>query len=309
MSSHEESETENDLDRLVQEHIESANENENRLSDEAEEAPSRKEVKAKRIVKNPQPKLNVDTLKGPRGIHTLPKTFENIKFQGKNHEEQDLNLLMKTYEYWCHRLFPKFSFDDCLARIEGLGHKKPLQTHLKKIRMDMLQEESQASDKEEEALIDDYSDEATPFDDPVQLTEEQMERIRLNREKALKKLQNVKNIAEETNKENVVASENSGGKEHNDVDRNKDFEQKFDSTTNQLDNQDSRDVANNGNSQTADRNETVEETYDQQFDNYNHEAKSSIDKETDYISQNDKDDEQEEEMDIESMLDVIRKDS
>lgn len=98
--------------------------------DEAEEAPARTEQKPKRVVKNPQPKLNADTLKGPRGIHTLDKFFEKVKFKGKGYEEQDLNLLMKTYEYWCHRLFPKFSFDDCLARIEKLGTKKTVQVKL-----------------------------------------------------------------------------------------------------------------------------------------------------------------------------------
>lgn len=94
---------------------------------EAEEAPARKEAKPKRVIRNPQPKLNVDTLKGPRGLHILPKVFENVKFKGRGHEEQDLNLLMKNYEYWCHRLFPKFAFDDCLARIEKLGYKKTVE--------------------------------------------------------------------------------------------------------------------------------------------------------------------------------------
>lgn len=135
ISSHEESNVEDvdDLDHLVendgfedenqpQEETRPAN-----TDDEAQEAPAAKETKPKRVVKNPQPKLNAETLKGPRGIHTLPQVFEKVHFKGKGYEEQDLNLLMKTYEYWCHRLFPKFSFDDCLARIEKLGYKKPVQ--------------------------------------------------------------------------------------------------------------------------------------------------------------------------------------
>ncbi|KAJ8976863.1 hypothetical protein NQ317_014258 [Molorchus minor] len=52
--------------------------------------------------------------------------------RGRGQEEHDLNLLMKTYEYWCHRLIPKFSFDDCITRLETLGSKRATQTHIKK---------------------------------------------------------------------------------------------------------------------------------------------------------------------------------
>lgn len=141
VSSHEESNAEDvdDLDNLVdglaveeeddnQEQTEAVEvDGEGNPDDEAQEVPARADPKPKRVIKNPQPKLNAETLKGPRGIHTLPQVFEKVKFKGKGYEEQDLNLLMKTYEYWCHRLFPKFSFDDCLARIEKLGTKKPVQ--------------------------------------------------------------------------------------------------------------------------------------------------------------------------------------
>lgn len=137
ISSHEGSNAEDldDLDNLVDGHAveeDSADqevpEHQGNQDDEAEEAaPAAANSKPKRIIKNPQPKLNVETLKGSRGIHTLPQVFEKVKFKGKGYEEQDLNLLMKTYEYWCHRLFPKFSFDDCLARIEKLGTKKTVQ--------------------------------------------------------------------------------------------------------------------------------------------------------------------------------------
>lgn len=138
-SSHEESNAEDvdDLDNFVDGHaVEQDNEEQGEVvevegegnpDDEAQEVPARADPKPKRVIKNPQPKLNAETLKGPRGIHTLPQVFEKVKFKGKGFEEQDLNLLMKTYEYWCHRLFPKFSFDDCLAKIEKLGTKKAVQ--------------------------------------------------------------------------------------------------------------------------------------------------------------------------------------
>lgn len=142
VSSHEESNAEDvdDLDNLVDgiavEEEEDNNQEQTEVvevdgegnpDDEAQEVPARADPKPKRVIKNPQPKLNAETLKGPRGIHTLPQVFEKVKFKGKGYEERDLNLLMKTYEYWCHRLFPKFSFDDCLARLEKLGTKKAVQ--------------------------------------------------------------------------------------------------------------------------------------------------------------------------------------
>lgn len=90
-------------------------------------------VKPKKV-RRPQPKLNAETLKGKRGLHTLPKVFEKVRFKGPGHEEHDLVLLMKNYEYWCHRLFPILPFDDCLEKLETLGHKKPVQVKLFFIR-------------------------------------------------------------------------------------------------------------------------------------------------------------------------------
>lgn len=84
-------------------------------------------VKPKRIVKNPQPKLNEQTLRGPKGLTALQGYFEKVKFKGKGYEDQDLNIVMKTYEYWCHRMFPKYPFDASIARLEVLGGKKATQ--------------------------------------------------------------------------------------------------------------------------------------------------------------------------------------
>lgn len=69
----------------------------------------------------------IEHISGPRGIAALESYFERVKFKGKGHEHQDLNVIMKTYEYWCHRLFPKFPFDTCIERLEKLGTKKPVQ--------------------------------------------------------------------------------------------------------------------------------------------------------------------------------------
>lgn len=103
------------------------NSDENIENQENAESETRKEVKPKRVVKNPQPKLNEQTLKGPKGLAAIESYFERVKFKGRGYEEQDLNILLKTYEYWCHRLFPKFPFDSCIARLEKLGTKRATQ--------------------------------------------------------------------------------------------------------------------------------------------------------------------------------------
>ncbi|XP_066142620.1 TIMELESS-interacting protein [Euwallacea fornicatus] len=164
----------------------------------ADDAQNKQVIKPKRIVRNPQPKLNSETLKGPKGIAALSSYFDRVKFRGKGHEEQDLNAVMKTYEYWCHRLFPKFPFDTCMDRLEKLGSKKEVQTHIKRIRFDMLIEDKPIIDSsDEEANVDGFID-TTQVVEPntkfnqlvasssVELTTEQLEIMRLNKEKALK---------------------------------------------------------------------------------------------------------------------------
>lgn len=157
-------------------------------------------VKPKRAARKPLPKLNERTLMGPKGLHALEGYFERVKFKGKGYEEQDLNILMKTYEYWCHRLFPKYPFDTFIGRLEALGTKKAVITNIKKIRMGVANEDEDKpldSDDELEKMpetnngfVDEVVD---PFDQllpagnevaNVKLTEEQLDKIRQNKERA-----------------------------------------------------------------------------------------------------------------------------
>ena len=43
---------------------------------------------------------------------------------------------MSTFEHWAHRLYPKLAFDDCLEKIESLGHKREIQ--VKFLEVDFL---------------------------------------------------------------------------------------------------------------------------------------------------------------------------
>lgn len=171
------------------------------------------EVKQKRIIRNPQPKLDADRLMGPRGIQTLENVFENWKPRGKGKEFEDLDIVMKKMEHWAHRLYPKFNFDGVLGVLSNReGRKKTVQTHVKKIRLGMVTtapvEKVNEEEEEDEREVERYGGEE-PADQPdvfgellraagssnvgvvpppVErvggLTEEQKERIRRNKELA-----------------------------------------------------------------------------------------------------------------------------
>lgn len=96
---------------------------EDKEGDEDETETSRQVVKVKRVLK-PRYNLNAALLTGPKGLSAIKGYFKNIKYKGKGREEEDLNVIMKIYEHWCHRLYPKYPFDDCLKKIEMLGAKR-----------------------------------------------------------------------------------------------------------------------------------------------------------------------------------------
>ena len=94
--------------------------------------------KKRRIIKNPQPKLNPERLMGDKGIQTVEDYFKDWESKGKGKEFDDLDVVMKKLEHWAHRLYPKLPFDNVIDVIANrLGKKKTVQTHVKKIRLGM----------------------------------------------------------------------------------------------------------------------------------------------------------------------------
>ncbi|KAM6979593.1 TIMELESS-interacting protein [Aplochiton taeniatus] len=158
-------------------------------------------------VRRPQPKLDSQRLTSEKGLPALRHMFDNVKFKGKGHEVEDLNVLMQKMENWAHRLYPKLQFEDFVDKLETLGTKKEVQTCLKRIRMDMpLTHEDFISKEGEENIapedvyvsedLDPFRDEGFPKDSPrlvhstpapPSLTEEQQRRIELNKQLALEK--------------------------------------------------------------------------------------------------------------------------
>ena len=102
------------------------------MQDDKGEADKKEIVKVKR-------KIHVLTFKSDRlisekGLYAVVNEFPRIEFQGDGHEKQDLKLLMKNYEQWGNRLFPKLRFSDLLDRIETLGSKKDVKDCIARIR-------------------------------------------------------------------------------------------------------------------------------------------------------------------------------
>lgn len=125
----------------------------------------------------------------------LPTWFENIELKGKGHESEDLNVVMNRLEQWTHRLFPRYTFDDTLDKLEKLGKKNEMKVILKRIRLDLDDFVTQTEDINEDELppakenvfdriantIDIFPVTSTPTVGHTGLTEEQRQRMMRNR--------------------------------------------------------------------------------------------------------------------------------
>ncbi|XP_034472422.1 protein TIPIN homolog [Drosophila innubila] len=128
----------------------------------------------KRAVRNPRPRLTVDKLRGPRGLHTIENYFKDIKFKGRGHEKADLDEILRRLQHWGHRMYPNYTFDDVLSNIERLGKKKPLQVHMTRYRLGQLEELNLQDEVPDNANDEDPNDVAEPFDEFDALLGEQI---------------------------------------------------------------------------------------------------------------------------------------
>ncbi|TMW54876.1 hypothetical protein DOY81_000109, partial [Sarcophaga bullata] len=145
-------------------------------AEDATTAPVKVQPK-KRAVLNPRPRLNVEVLRGPRGLHTIEDYFKDIKYKGKGHEKEDLDEVMRRLQHWGHRMYPTYKLDDVLTNIERLGKKKPLQVHMSRYRLGMLESMKNHGEINEE--MDDDEDQPPnvadePYDEFDALLDEQI---------------------------------------------------------------------------------------------------------------------------------------
>jgi len=192
---------ENDFDNLVDRHVDDdglgglLEEPQQDHDEPGEKEDVKRIVPVKVRTKNPQPKLNSERLRGSRGLSVLPTWFDNIELKGKGHESEDLNAIINRLEQWTHRLFPRYTFDDIIDKLEKLGKKNDVKVLLKRIRMDMDNSDfvSQVEDDVVEPptqvdafdrlanSVDIFPVTSTPSVRHTGLTEEQRQRMMQNR--------------------------------------------------------------------------------------------------------------------------------
>lgn len=203
--SHDEDEDEDGYAKSRSKHRDDEAEEDNGDQDENENGKPKKKKPAgqKRVVLNRRVRLDADRICGPRGVRALIDTFKEVKLRGKGHEKADLDLVLAKMEHWAHRLFPQLPFDNFLETVERVGHKKPVQTYMKKIRMDLIdtdgdhrEETEEAPEREapagDEPPADAFDDLLARYSRPsaspsLNLTVDQQERMAENRRRAEEK--------------------------------------------------------------------------------------------------------------------------
>lgn len=91
----------------------------------------------KKPVQNPRPKLDVQRILDEQGLAELLKMASDITFK-PGREVSDMKKTLALVELWSHRLFPKYTFHDFLTKCESLGTKRPIKTHLRKVRLGQI---------------------------------------------------------------------------------------------------------------------------------------------------------------------------
>lgn len=140
------------------------------------------EPKKQRSVRNPRPRLNIETLTGQRGIHTIENYFQNIKFQGKGYEKYDLDEILKRLKHWAHRMYPSYKFDDILITVERLSKKKQLQNYMYRYRQGLLNEndkEIEHNDNDNDDIIMNNQELDEPYDEFDALINQQIANSKL----------------------------------------------------------------------------------------------------------------------------------
>ncbi|XP_022711282.1 uncharacterized protein LOC111273683 isoform X3 [Varroa jacobsoni] len=110
-------------------------------------------VATKRVVKNPQPKLDVTRLTGERGLGQLRNMHPHIRLKGKGHEKEDLRCILHHLQLWGHRMFPRMQMKDIFERCERLGTKMPVKVYLRKMRTGQIYDFNQPVIEDEDDIL------------------------------------------------------------------------------------------------------------------------------------------------------------
>ncbi|OCH94933.1 Swi3-domain-containing protein [Obba rivulosa] len=80
--------------------------------------------------RKPVPRLDEARLLGADGFPALVKQAKNFHPRGKGQELADLNSLLKVYQFWTQKMYPKTQFRDTVHRVEKLCHSKRMHVAL-----------------------------------------------------------------------------------------------------------------------------------------------------------------------------------
>ncbi|KLO14697.1 Swi3-domain-containing protein, partial [Schizopora paradoxa] len=69
-------------------------------------------------------KIDENRLLGKDGFPALVKQVKSFKPRGKGNEQADLNKLINMYQFWSHKMMPKWTFSDTVNRVEKVCRSK-----------------------------------------------------------------------------------------------------------------------------------------------------------------------------------------
>lgn len=116
------------------------------------------ELGLQEVLKNPRrikiAKIDQDRLLGETGLPYLVKNHQKVtriikkhdkrkpvtKQEKYNHEYENLSSVLQFYQLWCHTLFPKANFKDCILLIRGVTNRSP---RLRLYRRELIEQELQ----------------------------------------------------------------------------------------------------------------------------------------------------------------------
>lgn len=96
--------------------------------------------------------LNQERVLGKTGLPYIVKSHQKVgrilkkndkrkpktKQDKYDHEDQNLASVLQFYQLWCHTLFPKANFKDCIQLLRGVGHRSKA---VKVYRQELLERE------------------------------------------------------------------------------------------------------------------------------------------------------------------------
>ncbi|KAI9595457.1 replication fork protection component Swi3-domain-containing protein [Syncephalis fuscata] len=119
-----------------------------------------------RVIRRPMAKLDADRLLSDKGLPWIKVNSRRVKLAGKGHHTEDLKKILRFYEMWAHKLYPRYGFREFVMRAEKVCHHKRMQMHLRTWQAEMR---SVSVDQSTEQLEEEICD-MEPINDEIEET-------------------------------------------------------------------------------------------------------------------------------------------